>query len=67
MVETDSYLLMLSYITYKNISVQRKRNFTIKNMKKSRMKRKGKFFSVNFNPIDTNVILDIHRFLMKET
>ena len=36
-------------------------------MKKSRMKRKGKFFSVNFNPIDTNVILDIHRFLMKET
>ena len=25
------------------------------------------FFSVNFNPIDTNNILDIHKYLMKRT
>ena len=26
-----------------------------------------KFFSVDFNPIDTNNILDIHEYLMKRT
>ena len=25
------------------------------------------FFSVDFNPIDTNNILDIHKYLMKST
>ena len=34
------------------------KDFTIRNMKKKI------FFSVDFNPIDTNV-LDIHRYLMK--
>ena len=32
---------------------------------KNRVKRKCNFFSVDFNPIDTNNILDIHRYLMK--
>ena len=27
----------------------------------------GKIFSVNFNPIDTKDILDIHKYLMKST
>ena len=34
-------------------------------MKKNRIKRECKFFPVDFNPIDTNGILDIHKFLMK--
>ena len=25
------------------------------------------FFSVDFNPIDTNDVLDVHKYLMKET
>ena len=36
-------------------------------MKKTRLKRILKFFSVDFNPIDTNNILDIHKYLMKGT
>ena len=37
-------------------------------MKKNKIKRNCKFFfSVNFNPIDTNDILDIHKYLMKRT
>ena len=36
------------------------------------MKKKGlievvNFFSVDFNPIDTKDILDIHKYLMKKT
>ena len=34
-------------------------------MKKTGLKGSVKFFSVDFNPIDTNDILDIHRYLMK--
>ena len=30
-------------------------------MKKNRIKTKCKIFSVQFNPIDTNDILDIHK------
>ena len=44
--------------------------FTINNMKKKKKKGvKGNvnYFSVDFNPIDTNDILDIHRYLMKRT
>ena len=33
-------------------------------MKKTGLKESLKFFSVDFNPIDTNNILDIHRYLM---
>ena len=36
-------------------------DFTINNMKKNRIKTKCKIFSVQFNPIDTNDILDIHK------
>ena len=36
-------------------------------MKKNRIKRSCKTFSVGFNPIDTNDILDIHKYLMKRT
>ena len=41
--------------------------FTINNMKTSRLKGAINFFSVDFNPIDTNDILDIHKYLMKRT
>ena len=37
--------------------------FTINNMKKTGLERSVRFFSVNFNPIDTN--LDIHKCFMK--
>ena len=37
--------------------------FTINNLKKSRLK--GVVDSVDFNPIDTNDILDIHKCLMR--
>ena len=33
--------------------------------KKTGIKESVKFFSVDFNPIVTNHILDIHRYLMK--
>ena len=42
------------------------KDFTVNNIK-YRIKRSGKFFSVDFNPIDTNNILDIHKYLMKRT
>ena len=41
------------------------KTFTINNMKKSGLKGSVKIFSADFNPIDTNDILDIHRYLMK--
>ena len=37
------------------------------NMKKTGLKGVIKFFSVDFNPIDINHILDIHKYLMKKT
>ena len=36
-------------------------------MKKPGLKRLVKFFYVDFNPIDTNNILDIHKYLMERT
>ena len=36
-------------------------------MKKTGLKRTAEACSVGYNPIDTNDILDIHRYLMKET
>ena len=36
-------------------------------MTKTGLKRVAKFFSVDFNPIDTNDILDKYRYLMKKT
>ena len=46
------------------------KDFTINNMKKkkkTRTKRSCKIFSVDFNPIDTKNILEIHRYLKKRT
>ena len=36
-------------------------------MKKTRLKGSIKLFSLDFNPIDTNIILDIHKYLIKGT
>ena len=41
------------------------KDFTINNMEKTGLKGRVIFFSVDFNPINTNDILDIHRYLMK--
>ena len=41
--------------------------FTIDNMKKAGLKGVVKFSSVDFNPIDTNDIVDIHKYLIKGT
>ena len=42
------------------------KDFTINNMKKKTgLKGIVKIFSVDFNPVDTNNILDIHGYLMK--
>ena len=56
--ETKDYPLYLD-----NIS----KDLTINNMTKTGLKGVAKFSSVDFNPIDTNEILDIHRYLMKRT
>ena len=39
----------------------------INNMNKTELKGSLKLFSVDFNPIDTDYILDIHKYLMKKT
>ena len=56
--EIKDYILCLS-----NLS----RCFTINNMKKTGLKGSAKLFSADFNPIDTNDILDIQKYLMKKT
>ena len=43
------------------------KDFTINNIKKGRLNGVAKVFSVDYNVIDTKGILDIHRYLMKET
>ena len=44
------------------------KDFTINNLKKKTgLKGVANFFSVDFKPIDTNNILDIHKYLMKRT
>ena len=43
------------------------KDFTINNMKKTLLKAIVKYFSVVFNPIDTNNIFDIHKYLMTRT
>ena len=78
MEATVSYLLMLQKhinsshhsepypLCLGNIS----KDFTLANMKKKKKKKwKGsvKVFSVDYNPIDTSSIVDIHRYLMIET
>ena len=43
------------------------KDFTINNLRKTVLKRVVKFCSVDFNPIYTYDILDIHRYLIKGT
>ena len=43
------------------------KDFTINDLKKTGLKRILNFFSFEFSPIYTNNILDIHKYLMKET
>ena len=56
--EIKDYALCLGYVS---------KDFTICNMKKPGLKGVVKFFYVDFNPIDTNNNLDIHKYLMKRT
>ena len=42
------------------------KDFTMDNVKKTRVKGIVKKFFVDFNPIYTSDILDIHKYLMKE-
>ena len=43
------------------------KDFTINNVKKTGLKGVVKFFSVDFNPIGKNDIIDIHKYLMERT
>ena len=56
--EIKDYALCLS-----NVS----KDVTIDDMKKAVLKGVVKFFSVDFNPIDNNDFLGIHKYLMKRT
>ena len=56
--ERKDYALRLRNIT---------KDFTINDLKKTGLKRILNFFSFKFSPIYTNNILDIHKYLMKET
>ena len=78
MEATVSYLLMLQkYINSKQKKSEIKdyalylgnvsQDFTINNMTKTGLRGVVNFFSVDFNLIDINNILDIHRYLMKRT
>ena len=42
------------------------KDFTLRNMKEAELKGSVKVFSVDYNAIDTNNIVDNHRYLMKE-
>ena len=55
-LEIKDYALCLA-----NVS----KDFTVNNLKKTGLKGVVKIFSVDFNPVDTNNILDIHKYLMK--
>ena len=56
--EIKDYALFLG-----NIS----KDSTINNLTKTGLKEVVTFFTVDVNPIDTNDILDIHKYLMKRT
>ena len=59
--EIKDYALCLGNIS-KDFTID---NSKKTNKKKNRLKRSCNFFSVDLNPIDTNDILDIHKYLMK--
>ena len=50
-------------IVFSNIS----KKYTIDNMNRTGLKEMSMFFYADYNTIDTNNILDIHIYLMKET
>ena len=56
--KTSEYALCLCHIS---------KYLTINNMEKSGLGEVLKLSSVDFNPIDTNNILDIHNYLIKRT
>ena len=65
MKATAFYLLILQKI-YQFKAKNSEKDVTIDNMKKIGLKGVAIFFSVDFSPIDTNNILDIHKYLMKK-
>ena len=80
MEATVSYLLMLKNKSTQSIRLGNKdsdytlclgnisKYFTINNIKKkTRIKGIVQIFSVDFNPADTNDVLDIYKYLMKRT
>ena len=42
------------------------KDFTIDNMKKTGLKGRVKFCSIDYRSINTNEVLDTHKYLMKE-
>ena len=42
------------------------KDFMIDNMKTNRITRKCNVFPIDFNPIDTNDILEMHKYLMEK-
>ena len=56
--EIKKYLLCLGNVL---------KNFTINNMKKKGLKENVNFYSVDYRSTNTNKILDIYKWLMKES
>ena len=52
-------ILILRYLNSKDFTINKNKNIGLKGV--------AKFLSVDFNPIDSNNILNIHRYLMKST
>ena len=67
MKETIFYFLMQQNCISSTQKIQKSKDFTNDNMKKIGLKGVVKVFSADYNAIDTNDILDIHIYLMKET
>ena len=53
------HILILRYVNSKDFSINKKKNTGLTGV--------VKFLSVDFNPIGSNNILHIHRYLMKST
>ena len=77
-VTASCYLMLQKYINSKQKSSEKKdyavclgkilKHFAVDDLKKKNdIKRNCKTFSVGFDPIYTNYILDIHKYVMKRT
>ena len=64
--ESNSFLFINITKIYQFKAKDSEKDVTIDNMKKIGLKGVAKFFSVDFSLIDTNDILDIHKYLMKK-